>query len=134
LSKDTLYFRVKCVCQQPAHDPAYFASCNRAWFLMTASLSSEESSPVVRFEGDWSACESELVEEAVEEAETDELPSFARFHSAPWVATCHNQEATDVYAASRIGVNRVLSARSASGLAERIREFARSESSSDGSA
>lgn len=98
---------------------------------MTASPPSEESSPIVRFEGDWAARERDLLAEAVAEAETDELPSFADFCSAPWVATCHTEGATDVYAATRIGVSRVLSARSASGLAERVRAFARSRSSFD---
>jgi hypothetical protein len=107
------------------HNPARSAFCNRSWFLMAASPPSEELSSIVRFEGDWSARESELVGEAVAEAETDEFPSFPHFQPVPWVATCHNQGETDVYAASRIGVTRVLSARSASGLAERIREFAR---------
>lgn len=93
---------------------------------MAASPPSEESASLVRFKGDWSARESELVGEAVGEAETDELPSFTHFQSAPWVATCHKDGETDVYAASRIGVTRVLSARSASGLAERIRSSARS--------
>lgn len=93
---------------------------------MTASSPLEASSPIVRFEGDWSARERDRVEEAVEVAETDDLPSYPHFQSAPWVATCHTQGAIDVYAISRIGVTRVLSARSASGLAERIRQCARS--------
>jgi hypothetical protein len=98
---------------------------------MTASPPPDESSSIVSFEGNWSVHEKDLVGEAVAQAETDELPSYAHFQSSPWVATCHNQGETDVYAVSRIGVSRVMSARSASDLAEQIRQFARSESTSD---
>lgn len=100
---------------------------------MVASASLDESPPVVRFNGTWSDREKTLVEQAVSEAETVELPSYEQLRTSPWVATYHDCGETDLYAASRIGVSRVLSSASASDLAEQIRQFARSEASSDGS-
>jgi hypothetical protein len=101
---------------------------------MTVSSSSEDtSSPLVHFEGNWSTDETDLIQGAVAEAEAASWPSSVQSGAAPWIATCHDEGATPMYAASRTGVSRVLSAQSADALAEKIRTFVRSEDLSVGS-
>jgi len=88
---------------------------------MMTPHTTDPSTPTVHFEGRWSDAERTLIERAAVEVETATLPSMPGARHAPWVATCHDRGTSAVYAASRHGISRVVSARSAQVLAEKIR-------------
>jgi hypothetical protein len=81
-------------------------------------------SPLVYFEGSWSADERELIEAAAETAETAGLPKPSDALGAPWVATRQILGDTRLYMASRQRGDSALMDRSAEGLADRIQRFA----------
>lgn len=85
-------------------------------------------SSLVHFDGAWSTSEMKLIEEAVEQAEQVGLPDLSgkvAERAALWVATYRTTGNADMYAASRLGIARVLVAKSAPDLAGKIRRIAR---------
>lgn len=84
-------------------------------------------SSLVYFDGAWSPSDAELVEEAAAEAEQADLPDVSNRPEglASWIFTYQAADTTDLYTANRIGVSRVLVAKSAPALAEKVRRFAK---------
>jgi hypothetical protein len=78
----------------------------------------------VYFEGNWSPPEREVVEAAVAEAESADLPEPTGELGAPWVATRQDVGVKCLYMASRQQTDDTLMDQSADGLAARIRRFA----------
>ena len=91
------------------------------------------SSPHVYFEGNWSARERELVQAAAEAAEASGLPTPVPKLGAPWVATRQVLGDTHFFLAARQQGESALMARTADGLAERIRQFAERNNSAPSS-
>jgi hypothetical protein len=79
-------------------------------------------SSLVYFEGEWSAKEKGLVETAIETIEISGRASAQGDLTAPWIATSHALGESGVYLASRRGLSGVLTAETAEGLAEKIRQ------------
>lgn len=83
-------------------------------------------SSLVYFDGAWSTSDTELVKEAVAEAEQANLPDVSSMPNGrtPWVSTYHLAGIPALYIASRLGVSRIFVAKSAAALADKIRRFA----------
>jgi len=85
------------------------------------------SSPSVEFRGQWPPGEQEVVETAVREAEDAGLTSGSSELVAPWVAARQVLDTKSLYMASWQGADSGLLAKSATGLADRIRDVAEGE-------
>lgn len=81
-----------------------------------------ESSSLVYFEGTWTEAELARIETAVRKVEDGQAAVLDPSRDAPWVAIAESTGNKNVYFASRRSWTQVLSAQSAEGLAERIRE------------
>lgn len=84
--------------------------------------SPSETNPEVYFEGTWPESELELIEAAAQEVEREGYFSSGPDLKAPWVAIYYPMGREAMYVASRFGSSRVLRARSAETLAEKIRQ------------
>lgn len=97
---------------------------------LPSSATTEMPSPLIHFEGDWSAAERAPIETAAEEAEATGLPDPTDTLGAPWVATRQALGDTRLYMAARQQGSSAMMDRSAEGLAARIRRYAEQRASS----